>query len=383
MGRAVPCGDDNENCVDVDHCTQFGPITEWNAEDWETTITAIGDDPSSTATIDFGGDLVITATVGTDSNPLNNFRTVQVVMRHQTLIYRHYRHQKPFTHLTMQCVLQLAARPAMPGGALSGMSLRLVPVAGGASVGSVGVANIYGENRTRRAYAELTPIAKPPCPPAYVDYYIELVFSFPGGYCSRGEDWVAKLDALEFRIGSNCESYVLPSPGNDALTGSLTWEGLSVGSGKTTGASPPECTIFDPCLDCATNDPVTVFGSTVANTGAIGFSVGFVPWSNCSQVSIDNSNNGSFLYACALAWDGDIGEWAIHHRGTHYLSGHTTRLEGGLDLTAVAYQWKVGGPVHIDIECLENVGDPEWICLETDICNDWPATLSVALGAPP
>lgn len=369
------CGD----CPQEDHCTQFGPISAWNPADWDVTITATGDDPTSTASINWSGpDLEVTATVGTSGSGYITYRPVQVVLRHKTFVYRHYRHQKPFTLLTMRCELELAARPIMALGQGAAVLVRMVTAAG-APVGITGVPNLYNERRIRRDHQTLTPIVPPPCPPPYVDYFFEVVLTFSGSYCNRGEYWVTKLNDLEWRVGSDCESYVLPHPGNDALEGSFTWSGLSNGSGRTHGMNPPDCEPYDECLPCELTDPVTVYGSTAADTGVVGFSVGFVPWTNCSFISSDLANNGAPLFAAALAWDGDIGEWAIHHRGYHYMSGHTTRLTGGLSLTAAAFLWIIGGNLLVDPEC----GPDQWFCLETDICNNWPLTLSVALSAPP
>ncbi len=372
MGRPRSCGS-VQPCRQKDKCTQFGPIGTWVEDDWEVEIVT-RQDPLSTAVITGWGtsELEITATIGSSDLHVLADHGVDVYLRPK-LTYRHYRHWKPLAQITGRCELEMPTRPALAG-RICGLNLAVKHA--GTSIGSVGWMNLYQERHVRRALGTLTPPALPPCPPAWDDQYtFEAHLTFQGYFCIKGGTYTTKLSALEWRIGSACESYLAPSPGNDSLHVSTVWTD-PVDERPIDGIiEPPDCA-FRYCTVCADNGDVTVQGDMAAGSGAVGLSVGFVPWPHCVHSELWE-NNGSFFYSMPFEWDPDIADWAIHHRGSNYLAGNSSHLSAGsLLLTAAPYRSHGGGAIAVHPDC----GPVPYVCQPVgDICTH-PATFTLSLA---
>lgn len=375
MGRAAPC----EPCNTAGACTQYGPITNWDSDEWDVTITKALD-PLTTASINWGSDLEVTATIGTTSLPdVDDDRGVTVVLRSKTMTYRHYRHHAPISQFTARCELELTTDPAYRS-EMPYVRVRLVTAAGSV-IGGVQWFNIYDQPLTRRAMSSVSGAAVAECGPAWIDYHIEVVLHFPGEWCQQAAQWVTTLGALEFRIGSACESYLAPPPGNDALNVSYTWSGLTNGNYASNISTPPDC---DPylttyCLDCEQATTVDVEADLAEDEAGATLSIAGVTWDQCGPDI--PSNNGAFFYRFRFQWDSDLAQWAIHHRGQHWLSGLSTYLTAAaspLVLVADPQNAKRGLPYAQHPSC----GADPYICLNGgDLCESFPTNISLALAA--
>lgn len=374
MGRAQPCG----TCEQEEKCTQWGPFNTWVEDDWDVEIVP-RDDPASSASITGWGssDLEITTTIGTSTvsvsvgTNVGADRGIDVYLRPK-LHYRHYRHWKHPTLLTARCELELPARPGTFTGALA-PAVIMNAKHNLTTFASVIWGNLYQERHVRRGAQSITPPAPPTCPPAWDDgYTFEVRLAFPGGWCNQGQSWTTRIGALEWRLGSNCVSYLAPSPGNDALHGATSWSDLTDLSGFC--ARPG-------CGSCTANPTVNVAGDMLLDTSSLGLGIPFVEWPylECPAWPEGFETNAAGFYSMLMAWDADLADWAIHHRGHHYLADNPVRLTaGGLTLTAAPYRWIPAGAFAQPEFC--EYPDP-YRCAEGDVCGNFPAAFPVSLVA--